>query len=305
MDLNFDKTSPINRNELKDVDIDASLEGNTRNGGNTYTIDDVDEDNTYSNGTNNNYSTSTNGRYPSYATGDIPIENADIGSSLPSVDEIKASAALNNSGRNVTNDNDGAAGDVVIGKSDDDMDAYDDFTATPTQSTKNRRRFKYLVCSLVCIFLVALVIGVVLSIRGRRNGSNSSGGSNEPRKVDVETLRSYLSKNYNIQFNIPSDGTGASSAHYQAAAWMANIDQANMKLPKSLPIPDKDKLDQVYAYRYLSRYVLALFYYSTGGVSSWLNKLDFLSEQDICNWKGRVFTRYDIFRWDQLFTRSK
>mmetsp|Transcript_28613 Transcript_28613/g.34918 ORF Transcript_28613/g.34918 Transcript_28613/m.34918 type:complete len:475 (+) Transcript_28613:110-1534(+) len=65
------------------------------------------------------------------------------------------------------------------------------------------------------------------------------------------------------------------SPQYLAMDWITNQDGANMTLK------EVDKIRE--------RYALAVFYYSTQG-ESWKHQYNFLSDKDVCEWKG-----YDAF----------
>jgi hypothetical protein len=84
-----------------------------------------------------------------------------------------------------------------------------------------------------------------------------------------------------------TDLTTFGSPQSRAAIWMATEDEMNLPVPTG---------DGVAAYKYLTRYVMTVLYYSTGGDTTWANQLDFLSSDDVCGWYGIFQPNTNPFR---------
>lgn len=71
------------------------------------------------------------------------------------------------------------------------------------------------------------------------------------------------------------------SAETRAVQWLAYEDKAEIEIPSV----DKSATE---AYEFLSRYILVVLYFSTDG-PNWRLQLDFLSERNVCEWRGEVY----------------
>ena len=76
-----------------------------------------------------------------------------------------------------------------------------------------------------------------------------------------------------------TDFTDATSYRLRAAHWIADQDAAKLAIPQAIGEGD--------AYKFIERYVMALFYVSTKGIS-WSYSFRFLSTESICSWNVDV-----------------
>jgi hypothetical protein len=184
----------------------------------------------------------------------IPIDSADFGASLPTSEELRASAAM--SGNFSKNTGSGSG-----------------------NRSKRRRFFCY---ALGFAALLVTVIGITVAVNKKNNESQDVKGSSvpEPRKVDMATITEFLRARYNILL------TSVDTPQYKAAKWFAEDDGANLPLPGSSKGQHEGDID-AYTYRYLARYIMALNYYAMGG-ENWNSQLNFLTETDICNWNQLI-----------------
>jgi hypothetical protein len=63
---------------------------------------------------------------------------------------------------------------------------------------------------------------------------------------------------------------------FRAAVWMAEQDGANEAVPTV-------GIMSLTGYKYMTRYVMAVFFYSTGGIN-WEDPLGFMTEKNVCDW---------------------
>jgi hypothetical protein len=165
---------------------------------------------------------------------DVPVSGRDVGASVPSPEEARATA------------------DVHRGTSG-----------------------KFLKVVLAAGIIAALVIGVIVGINaGGGNSSPSSSSVSLERQSTTEEIIAYMANSGISDLN---DLTTFGSPQARAAIWMATVDSVNLPIPTG---------DGEVAYKYLTRYVMTVLYYSTGGDTTWTNQLDFLSSDDVCGWYG-------------------
>lgn len=121
------------------------------------------------------------------------------------------------------------------------------------------------------LFLVILgvSIGLTQEARDERKAPTFHGG--DERLHHIQTF---------LATNGISDAAALDdffSPQYKAADWMAHDDKLEMGIPKFEPF-DSDE-----SYDFVTRYVMALLYYTTQG-KSWKYELGFLSEKKTCDW---------------------
>jgi hypothetical protein len=218
-----------------------------------------------------NYDGDTEKGTGAHSMDDIPIDHSDFGSSLPTSEELRTQAAMEGS---------------------------------PVASSPSRRsrvlcgspwsKLTSLVAVLSLVFVVVVVISVRISQGQNNNEENDifGGGTsvleeNAVRLVSMPEITNFLRDSYNIRFTDPD------SPQYRAAKWMVEEDPINWPLPGSSN--GSSSLDNdVFRYRYLARYIMAVIYYSTGTAAQsgngWFSQLRFLSRLDICSWQGIVTT---------------
>jgi hypothetical protein len=189
----------------------------------------------------------------------IPVESPDMGASLPTTEEMRS-------------------------------------TVSPYRSGKQGRYIKLIVAAVV---LLAVVISIAVGVSGGGTDSSSvSGGGNDssngssasnvapaPRQANVEDIIAYLADRG------VSDLTALSTAETpqrRAAFWLAETDGANLAVPTAA-------VTTAEGYKYMTRYILAVLYYSTGG-ELWTSQVGFMTNEDICNWYGLFRSGSSSFR---------
>jgi type II secretory pathway pseudopilin PulG len=218
---------------------------------------------------------------------DIPLNNAsDVGTSLPTLEELKTEQYLR-SGENNDNPN---------GLCWWNCRQYFCSMTSKHTSSFSRRRHAFLIVSFAIFVLIGTIVGISFLATSRQWKENTMKNNNNiKRHADIQEVISYLSSTYDISF-FHTYQTSI-TPQYMAAQWMAETDGANWELPSTATdnnnndgddsINNTNDTNNHYAYRYLSRFVMALNYYAFHG-SDWTNQLNFLSEYDICQWIGYV-----------------
>ena len=214
---------------------------------------------------------------PEVADVNLRDDDDQVHDQLPSVEEAKANADLEN----------GDAG-----------------------KTRSRCRWCCYTCCCICTtFILVLVLAVVIAeMRAEKEmaGRNSSTHTSTHTKNKAATLapgthesRIGYVKSYLETFTDRKVLNRESSPQHKAAQWIADEDVLH------LPINDET---------FLERYALATLYFSTDG-PNWENNLSFLTEKPVCDWNQVVYAGDDSTRYvgascqggkgiDQLFFRT-
>lgn len=168
---------------------------------------------------------------------DVPIDNPDVGASLPNAEEVRTTS----SSRQLSSSNPSSA-----------------------------KRRKYLCVAGGGLVLLAIVLGLALGLTG-------SSSSKEPaaRKAQFDDVLSYLAQ---ANISTTKDMRQSNSPQNKAVTWLAEIDNRNLAIPTN-------GVSSAPGYYFVTRYVLAVLYYSTAG-EGWNQQLDWLSGKDLCNWNG-------------------
>ena len=146
-----------------------------------------------------------------------------------------------------------------------------------------RKTRNCLLLGLGCFFtlaIVAVVLAVTLpkskggAIKEATDGSTTN--ESAPRTTDFDSVVDFLVKHEISDFEDLQDNN---SAQYHAALWLAEDD------PQKLAVPTDTKRHDTEGYLFVARYVMALNYYAMGG-EGWVDQLNFLSGEDICEWNN-------------------
>jgi Leucine-rich repeat (LRR) protein len=203
--------------------------------------------------------TSDDDQTPVHDIEDVPLDessarefNRDAGSSLPHIEELKLTTS--GSRRNVWS------------------------------SRFLRGRRKLYLGGLVFILVLILAISLPKSKSNESNkssstGTNSSSTSGE-RVATKEEVFAFL-KRENVYLDLTYIESTVKSPQHRAAAWLAREDHAKLKVPDA-------NADASTKYSYLTRYVMAVNFYTLDGPNQWTNKLGFLTRQSVCTWQGQV-----------------
>ena len=131
-------------------------------------------------------------------------------------------------------------------------------------AASSRGQMLYLLLPMI-LMGIALAIAVPMIKRKKEFLSSPTGPPTIPVYTDVEYLeRLFLSISGEKVYE-------EDSPQYKAFTWLAYEDALE------LPIQETDE------YTLVTRYALAVLYYSTGG-ESWINDLQFLSKEPVCGW---------------------
>ena len=142
---------------------------------------------------------------------------------------------------------------------------------------KWKRWMPFAIGGLVLLVLIAVGVSLGVVIPRQRNAvlgtteSPSAAPSQAPSQAPTSASFSVIAQAVESIFGTTLDDT--TSPQYRAAQWMAEEDQ--------LIINPSDDLS-----RFAQRYAMVVFYYATGGDTSWINQANFLSPTlDICSWQ--------------------
>ena len=134
---------------------------------------------------------------------------------------------------------------------------------------------------LILALLIALTVGLVVGLNNQQETSSNQ-LSNSFTPVDRDDVRAAM-KTYVVTNGVSSEADFSSSTSPQSRAldFLANKDPLQLYAPRS-------GLDTDDGYTFITRYVMSLFYYATGG-ELWNYDLLFLSKHETCQW-------YDVFQ---------
>lgn len=129
---------------------------------------------------------------------------------------------------------------------------------------------------LTLIVLVAFIVGVTIGVQGEENQVPLWPTPPIMIAVSKDDVVNFL-VDYGASSRVALDTVG--SPQNLALTWLVDEDE--------LPLAVPEDMTSVEAYHYVSRYVMAVFWYSTNG-ASWKSKFDFMSNRDICLWNDPV-----------------
>lgn len=159
-----------------------------------------------------------------------------------------------------------------------------DAGVTRRQSTRaflSHRNKTWLCFGIFFVVLLVCMVGLGVGLSNRNGARGNNNGTDTYRKVSVEDLATYLERN-GVTASATIFDYGTPQA--QAAQWIANADPRNLALP-SQPVSTQQ------GYHYVTRYVLAVLYFALGGDRSWRVSFNFLSADDLCQWRDIWISR--------------
>lgn len=200
------------------------------------------------------------------------------------------SSSVTNNGTNIIHDDD------EIGESlptAEEIKRETNFISNEERNKLTNRLFKhrYMILILFICIIILMILGIaIIGIKKSKQNSseNSNSNTSKRRNVDLQTLTNYLQDQYRIElFEAGQASSSFNTPQFKAARWLSEMDGANFHLPGSSGNDEDD--NEVYKYRYLARYLMAVQYYATDG-PNWKNQFNFLSSKDICDWIGYIDT---------------
>lgn len=146
------------------------------------------------------------------------------------------------------------------------------------EQSRNRRRRRMCLTAVAIFVVAAVTLGLTIPIVPNKNNGEDTTPSATPAPLSVE--------DYLIEILYPvsgddlfgnEDGKNGSgnngTAQYQAMQWMLRQDEDGLFPVKSA---SEDVLKE--------RYALAVLYYATGGPTTWVDQVGYLSELSVCEW---------------------
>lgn len=168
----------------------------------------------------------------------------------------------------------------------------------------NKKRQRFLLILGGSVLLLTIIFGVSVDFATESKGTTakSTGASEFPnssfksgQKVSqtpakttgitekasrFEQTQKYLAS-YWDRAKIEEQG----SPQYRAALWISDFDHAQVPLPTAV--------DYASAFKFLQRYIMAVYYFSLDG-ESWKFQMNFLSEKSVCHWNFLVRSDPDL-----------
>ena len=129
---------------------------------------------------------------------------------------------------------------------------------------------------MTMLFLVlCLIVAITVPLKQHKDNSERWWLHHSDRYEDIQA---FVVQN---RISTLSDLQDPSSPQHKAAKWLANKDGMHMTVPPPLEATSSTA--------FIERYVLAVFYFATGG-PDWTQSLNFMSSEHVCTWYGLLPT---------------
>jgi len=145
----------------------------------------------------------------------------------------------------------------------------------------DRRKRCYVRC--LVIVLVMVLGGIIISLypklskRWGAGKNNPTSGSFRPSSHLSERLKQTVGFLDDYSYSSAEALKDPTSAQFMAAAWISDYDLIQY------PVPTVASTGMDIA-QFIERYVMAVFFYSTGGPKDWTDRHKFMSEEHLCAW---------------------
>jgi hypothetical protein len=156
--------------------------------------------------------------------------------------------------------------------------------------------------TVASLVIIASTIGLAVGVSNNQDASSSqsqssSSGSGSDamaqRESSFEQVVTYMANSGVSTFTaLSSPGTPQN----RAAHWMAEMDKADIAVPELA-------VTTLAGYKYMSRYILAVFYLSMGG-QNWNFQANFMTIESICQWNQVLFDGDKFYRQGVLCDTS-
>jgi hypothetical protein len=164
-------------------------------------------------------------------------------------------------------------------------------TVHMTRGSKSGMSFNAIMTmTVVACVIIAMSLGLGIGVSNKNkaesiNQSSLEGTRTNLRKSNIEDVLNYL-----VVAGVSSESSlrAFSTPQNIALAWLALEDEANYAVPDA-PITTAE------GYRYVTRYVLAVIYYSLGG-ENWNFQAGFGTIANICSWNQVKFDGSSFYR---------
>jgi hypothetical protein len=221
---------------------------------------------------------------------DIPIDSAELGASLPAIEEVKSAKLGDTAGGG--GGGGGGGGAVPLENTEFSSSLPD---PEEIKSTVHPRREKNRTCLWLgagIFLLVVTVLGILIGISKSRGEDNNNDNNN---KSDVSAVNRSASTSDVIRYLVDQgisteEDLRTGTPQFRAAAWLATEDEANLAVPIAYSKDDTE------GYLYMCRYVMALNYFAMGGHTHWRFQLGFLGKRSVCGWQGEALVNTGFIR---------
>jgi hypothetical protein len=201
---------------------------------------------------------------------DVPVSSSNVSASVPSPEEVRNSQT----------------------------EHHDSKT-----SGGSSRLLKLLIAAVV---IAAVVVGVVMGVNSGGDindqpspsvqGDSNPQGSNPQGSIPQGSITRKSSAEEVIAVMANSDVSDltvlqtAGTPQNRAAIWLAETDGANLAVPTDFGA------DGLELYKYTTRYVMVVLYYSTGGDTTWESQVGFMTSLDVCSWYAQFNNDVGTYR---------
>jgi hypothetical protein len=189
---------------------------------------------------------------------DVPVSSENVGASVPSPEEMRTTVHVRHH----------------------------------SEASGARKRFIKLV--MVALIVAAVVVAVAIGLSSSGGGSNKQRSSNNVQGGDSKARKSTADQ---VAALMASSGVSdvvalqtAGTPQNRAAFWLAGTDGANLAVPTDFGA------DGLALYKYTTRYVMVVLYYSTLGETAWDSQVGFMTSLDVCMWYSTFLSGNQPYR---------
>jgi len=144
-----------------------------------------------------------------------------------------------------------------------------------------RRKRCYVRCILaflvIVLFAVIIALSAQLANRSKVRGSSPTSSSSSSSPQHSERLKQTVGFLDDYSYSSADALKDATSPQFQAAAWISDYDLIQYPIPTVAS-------NTIDISQFVERYVMAVFFYATGGPKDWIERHKFMSEEHLCAW---------------------
>lgn len=207
----------------------------------------------------------------------MTIENAEA--SFPSPEEIRTSSTSRTNQKSMSSSSiwPGSPNSSSMTSEQADKDTGKRF---------NRPRCRCVLFIIVMAVLVFFIIIPAIVVNNKNQNIASDNAATDEQRPSFDDIVDFIIGN---RISYEMDVYGTTTPQSQAIVWLMRDDPAN------IPVPTTSMNESYEAHMYMVRYVMAVNYFALGGVD-WDFPLQFLMQNDVCEWNDDVHKEETIYR---------
>jgi len=209
---------------------------------------------------------------------DYDDEGGKYSSSLPSVEEARMYAGRILSARSTNNV---SPASMERARLTDNHQGKSGVSLSEKYYFGERRKRCYVRCLVAVLVMVLAVVIIDLTAKlSRRSGNGRKdpiSGSFRPGPQHSERLKQTIAFLDDYSYSSAEAMKDPTSPQFMAAAWISDYDLIQYLVP--IAGSNRDDISQ-----FIERYVMAVFFYATGGPKDWVERHKFMSEEHLCAW---------------------